>query len=387
MRLKAMNYKTFINISNINELKEIRVIRNENSVVLRLGANLTLSDLITSLKQIKSSNMIKEHEKSALDALLSNLRWFASTQIRNFATLAGNIVTGSPISDLNPILMANNSTLTVCSAQNGLRSIPMRNFFLGYRRVDLQPDEILFHVDMPLPETQLEIVRAYKQAKRKQDDIAIVNACFRLKLANQNELHTIEELDVCYGGLAPVTLYLSSLSVHTKGLAWADLTVLEQIQNLILNEIDLGYSAPGGMPTYRRTLAVSFFKRFWYQVVRDLGLGQNIGDQQSLANLDEIEREPIRSKHDFGEISQSATNPIGTINPHLSGLKQTTGVAKYLDDIPEHPNELFAALVLSSKSHANIKKICLDKALALEGVHKFVSSRDIPSGLNIFNFE
>lgn len=260
MRLKAMNYKSFINISNINELKEIRVIRDEKSAVLRIGANLTLSDLIASLKQIKSSDMIKEHEKSALDALLSNLRWFASTQIRNFATLAGNIVTGSPISDLNPILMATNSTLTVCSAQNGLRSIPMRNFFSGYRRVDLQPDEILFHVDMPLPRTQLEIVRAYKQAKRKQDDIAIVNACFRLKLdSKQNELDTIEELDVCFGGLAPVTLYLGSLSARTKGLAWADVTVLERIQSLILNEIDLGYSAPGGMPTYRRTLAVSFF--------------------------------------------------------------------------------------------------------------------------------
>ena len=55
---------------------------------------------------------IQEYKTRTLNAVLSQLRWFAGTQIRNAATLAGNIVTASPISDLNPVWMA---TVLTCS--------------------------------------------------------------------------------------------------------------------------------------------------------------------------------------------------------------------------------------------------------------------------------
>jgi xanthine dehydrogenase/oxidase len=57
--------------------------------MLEIGANITLNDLIKNLKELKSK--CKKYQTSLLNALLSNLKWFASNQIRNFATLAGNI--------------------------------------------------------------------------------------------------------------------------------------------------------------------------------------------------------------------------------------------------------------------------------------------------------
>ena len=70
---------------------------------------------------------------------------------------------------------------------------------------------------MGLPTSELEIVRAYKQAKRKEDDIAIVNACFKVRLQRFEEKYRIESLDLTFGGLAPTTNYLEALNSKFKG--------------------------------------------------------------------------------------------------------------------------------------------------------------------------
>lgn len=91
---------------------------------------------------------------------------------------------GSPISDLNPIWMACGAVFTVASAEGGERAIPAQNFFLGYRQVDLKPHEILKSVEIPFSEP-LEFVVPFKQSPRREDDIAIVNACIRARLATK----------------------------------------------------------------------------------------------------------------------------------------------------------------------------------------------------------
>lgn len=65
--------------------------------------------------------------------LLARCRWFAGSQIRNVSAIGGNIVTGSPISDLNPLWMASRTLFTAVGAGSGERSVPAKDFFLGYR--------------------------------------------------------------------------------------------------------------------------------------------------------------------------------------------------------------------------------------------------------------
>ena len=327
MRFKGMDYNCFIYVGDVNELQSVQI-KNENT--LQIGVNITLNELSESLNKLKDE--LRPYQHSLLKAFLSNLKWFASNQIRNFATLAGNITTASPISDLNPILVASNAMLTIQSLNKGERKVFMRDFFLGYRKIDLKPDEVVVKVDLNLPSSQLEIYRAYKQAKRKDDDIAITNACFRVVLnqIDDTKTFTINQLDLSFGGVAPTTIYLKKVAEQTRNLLWADDKNLKFIQDLILEEVNLTYSVPGGMPTFRRTLAVSFFTKFWYQISKDLDMLN--ATVLNLYNIDDIDRDISSGVQDFGTDKNDPF--IGNTKPHVSALKQTTGVAKYLDDIP-----------------------------------------------------
>ena len=369
-KIKLVDHRVFINVSKISDLQSFNVVSLNGREMLEIGANITLNDLIQKLKELK--NVCKKYQTSLINALLSNLKWFASNQIRNFATFAGNIVTASPISDLNPILMTANAFLTVLS-ENSKRDVEMRKFFLGYRKVDLKGDEVLVKVNIPLPESNLEIIHAYKQAKRRDDDIAIVNAAFKVKF---DENHLISGLDVSYGGLAPTTIFLADLNEKCKGLKWGNENHLNIIQDAILEKINLPYNVPGGMPTYRRALSISFFTKFWFHVIKILNI-ETASTCDLKIDVNDIEREVSSSVHEFGESTDGSDPYIGTTEPNVMSLKQTTGVAKYVDDIPKQANELFAGPVLSTKPHALIKNVDPSKALSLEGVYAYVDHKDL----------
>lgn len=100
---------------------------------LSIGAGVTLSRLMAALKeQIAAQPATRTR---GLKALAQQLHWFAGLQIRNVATLGGNIVTASPISDLNPLWMAAGAAFVVASAGGVQRSLPASEFFLAYRWV------------------------------------------------------------------------------------------------------------------------------------------------------------------------------------------------------------------------------------------------------------
>jgi xanthine dehydrogenase/oxidase len=358
-----MEYKHLVYTGDIKEYTQLNV----NGETLELGANITLNKLIKELK--KAIKLVKSHQASTLNALLTNLKWFAGNQIRNFATLAGNIITGSPISDLNPILIATGANLIVESI-DGRRSIPMRELYTGYRKNALKENEVAISLEVPLAK-EGEFVRAYKQAKRKDDDIAIANGCFKVQLKSTDNGYQVVDLHGGLGGVAPTTLHLNTLTDIAKDKVWGDETLLAAITDEILDKVKFDYTVPGGQPTYRRTLIVSFFKKFWLQTCKELNVPCNI----SLEGLEDIERNVSFGVQRFDDSNFNKT--LGSAQMHVSGLKQTTGVAKYVDDIPKQFNELFGALVISDKAHANIKSIDYSEALKIPGVYK-IDHKDVP---------
>lgn len=100
-----------------------------------MGASVTLTALHHTFKGLIASR--PAHQTSTFAAVVNQLRWFAGMQIRNAASLGGNIVTASPISDLNPIWMAAGAVFTVVGQDSGERRIKASEFFLGYRKVRL----------------------------------------------------------------------------------------------------------------------------------------------------------------------------------------------------------------------------------------------------------
>ena len=83
------------------------------------------------------------HQVSACTALLNQLKYFAGNQIRNTASVGGNIVTGSPISDSCPLYMAGGATFVLQEEGKPQRSVLAEDFFLGYRSALLHCNGLL----------------------------------------------------------------------------------------------------------------------------------------------------------------------------------------------------------------------------------------------------
>lgn len=127
-------------------------------------------------------------------ALAALLRRFASEQVRQSATIGGNIANGSPIGDGPPALIAMGARLTLRRG-DARRTIPLEDFFLDYRKQDRQPGEFVESVTLPKTAPGLA---CYKLTKRFDQDISAVCGCFNLTV----EDGTITAARVAFGGMA-----------------------------------------------------------------------------------------------------------------------------------------------------------------------------------------
>ncbi|KAM0755454.1 putative xanthine dehydrogenase HxA [Meredithblackwellia eburnea MCA 4105] len=339
---------------------------------LSFGANLPL----TSLNELCNSLLpvLPANRSSGLKAIQSQLRYFAGFQIRNVAGVGGNIATASPISDLNPVWVATQTKVVVRSLERGEEKLRMDDFFIGYRKTRLPLDAVIVRLEVPL--TEGVIVKAYKQAKRKDDDIAIVTAAFAMKVEEDG---LISHVKFGFGGMAAWTISTPKTEQFLQGKAFTSST-LESALDVLGTEIDLPYNVPGGMPSYRKTLALSFFFKFWNSVAYDLDIpfgDSPLSKDSMLEIVDSIHRKPSSGRRDNSD--PYAAEVVGKQEPHASGLKHVTGEAVYVDDMPKVGNEGYGALVLSKRAHAKILNVDPSAALEVPGVIAWVDHNDLPN--------
>ncbi|KAJ1966806.1 hypothetical protein IWQ62_002234 [Dispira parvispora] len=372
-KFKHQPYPVRVYVGDIPELKTVTT----DQCGLAVGANVTLTTLENTLTALVAE--LPTDKTEGYRALLTNLAWFAGRQIRNVATLAGNIATASPISDLNPVLIACGAELTLQALGKTPRKVSLRDFFLGYRKTALRPDEVITAVFIPVSRTH-QYIRAYKQAKRKDDDIAIVNAGLSVIVEpHQGHWRVVDSCWV-FGGMAPTTLRVDAMAQTVQGQLWGYQDTWDKLATTAQATLQLDYAVPGGMPEFRTTLALSFTFKFWHEVSCLLGVAGHKEDQSHLTA--DIPREISHGLQYYGEI----TDPNGIVGqaiPHLSALKQVTGEARYTDDTPRFANELYGALVLAQQAHAVILGTDASRALELDGVMGYYTAKDIP-GLKQF---
>ena len=366
IKFKAMQYTASVFVGDIPELRQFSFKEDH----LEIGGNVVLTDLESiALQAIEYYGPVKGQVFAAIH---KQLRYFAGRQIRNVGTPAGNLATASPISDLNPVFVAANAIL-VAKSLDKETEIPMSEFFKGYRLTALPPDAIIASIRIPVTSEKGEYFQAYKQSKRKDDDIAIVNAAIRVSLSDG---HVIESADLVYGGMAPTTVPAKKAVAYLVGKKLTDPATLEGTMNALEKDFDLRFGVPGGMATYRKSLALGFFYRFYHEVLSQLEVKEADIDEEVIA---EIERMTSFGKEDRDSTIAYQQKILGKANPHVAALKQTCGEAQYTDDIPVQKNELYACLVLSTKARAKITSVDYSPAMELPGVVEWVDHTDMPS--------
>uniref|UniRef100_A0AAG5CVM4 Xanthine dehydrogenase n=1 Tax=Anopheles atroparvus TaxID=41427 RepID=A0AAG5CVM4_ANOAO len=380
VKFKHFEYPVYANPIQIRELTTI----DHTASGLKVGSAVTLMDMEKALRQeIETS---PEHETRLFKAIVDMLHWFAGKQIRNVASVGGNIMTGSPISDLNPIFTAAGIELEVASLDGGFRTVRMGDgFFTGYRKNVINPEEVLVALFIPRTTVDQHFI-AHKQAKRRDDDIAIVNGAFNVRFRPGTDV--VEDLHLAFGGMAPTTVLAKNTAKALLGKRW-DAQLVELCNDLLVDELPLSPSAPGGMILYRRSLTLSLFFKAYLAIAQVLDTQPGIQGRTPIGAREKSGAETFhtlvpKSAQLFEKVASDhpVTDPIRRPQVHASAYKQVTGEAIYCDDIPRFSNELYLAFVYSTKAHAKIISIDPSEALQEEGVHRFFSAADLTDEQN-----
>eukprot|EP00761_Pharyngomonas_kirbyi_P013987 gb/GECH01014017.1/.p1 GENE.gb/GECH01014017.1/~~gb/GECH01014017.1/.p1 ORF type:complete len:1345 (+),score=341.46 gb/GECH01014017.1/:1-4035(+) len=364
-------YNVLVGVSHIPELNKIT--ESEKGIIV--GSSVTLNRFMEFLQDFREREPIKGKTYSAF---LEQLHWFAGKQIRNMASLGGNIATGSPISDLNPVFCALNCSLELLNSNNEHRFVNFKDFFKNYRVVDLAEDEVIKNIHIPYA-TSMEIAKAYKQARRREDDIAIVTAGMRVKFEqSENGDYIVSDIGLSYGGMWKTTVSAKKTEQFLLGKSWRR-SILEEALSCIRADLPLIPGAPGGMIEYRQTLTSSFFFKFFLFVLDDLSknnlTNESIQDDEKSV-LKPYEKIIPESAQHFKKKSKGTA--VGDTKKHLHAKMHVTGEAVYVDDIPKQPGELRAAFVKIDKPHARILSVHPEKALEMDGVVDYIDVNDIP---------
>ncbi len=139
------------------------------------------------------------------------MKLISCTSIRNRATVGGNIVNASPIGDLSILLIALNALLVI-ESKSVKREIYLTEFFKGYKQTELQKDEWLSDIKIPLTNEKC-FINFEKVSKRKHLDIASVNSAISIKVDHK----IITDITLSAGGVAPIPLMLKKASSFLTG--------------------------------------------------------------------------------------------------------------------------------------------------------------------------
>lgn len=224
----------------LDRIAELEVLNVEVPGVL-IGAGVTLTRLERELKGV-------------FPALDEMLQWFAARQVRNRATLGGNLGSASPIGDLLPVLLALDAQIQLRGAA-GTRWLPAEGFFVNYRQTQRTDDELIVAVEIPRPAGL--ICHSLKLAKRQTDDISIVAACFAIGL---DDTHRVRHVRLAYGGVAAIPLRAIAVEGYLHGRKLDAATISAASAQLQAFFTPLSDQRASG--SYRRALCGTLFEKF-----------------------------------------------------------------------------------------------------------------------------
>jgi xanthine dehydrogenase small subunit len=229
--------KKYLSLHLIPQLYSAAVTNEEVTV----GARVTLSEL----------QKLIEKQVPNLDRFLNI---FASPQIKNSATLVGNLANASPIADTTPAMMALDAEVQV-QGLSGKKSIPLKDFYIGYKKLKLQQDEIITAVKFKVPPAD-HIFENYKVSQRRDLDISTVNASFNFKVENKK----VQSARISLGGVGATTLRMTDIESKLTGSSINSQWV-KDTKKLLMDSVK-PLTDHRGQADYRKILVGNLFEKF-----------------------------------------------------------------------------------------------------------------------------
>lgn len=203
IKKRGQHFRLLLDLSRIPSLQNITY----DNKMLTLGGGVSLSRIIDTVGAV-------------FPEFSSAVQKMCSEQVRSSATAAGNIVNASPVADTVPLLMTVDAILTI-NGKSGSRTVPLRNFFHGYKKTENQAGEWIQSISIPLG--QYNFLHFEKVSKRKEVDISAVNSAIALKVENG----VIIKARVACGGVGATTLYMPETSSYLEGREMREETFLK----------------------------------------------------------------------------------------------------------------------------------------------------------------
>jgi xanthine dehydrogenase small subunit len=197
------NLRELAPVAFLNQCTDLRGIVADQETV-SIGAMTSLTEL---------GEFIADRHPSFAEMI----RRYGSVQVRNAATVGGNIANGSPIGDSPPALIALGATLHLRKG-GARRSLRLEDFFLEYGKQDRDPGEFVEAVSFPV---QPDRLRVYKLSKRFDQDISAVCGAFNITV----EDGTVTDARIAFGGMAGTPKRAAGVEAALAGQPWSVATI------------------------------------------------------------------------------------------------------------------------------------------------------------------
>ncbi|NJM83503.1 MAG: xanthine dehydrogenase small subunit [Tabrizicola sp.] len=226
-------------LNGVTDLQQIE----QSGDQLHIGAGVTITDLLQAIGPLYPS-------------FAGLLRRYGSVQVRNAATIGGNIANGSPIGDGPPALIALGATLHLRRGDE-MRRLPLEQFFLDYRKQDREPGEFVAGISLPVSAPAL---RCYKISKRFDQDISALCGCFNVTV----DAGIVTAARVAFGGMAGIPKRASATEAALIGKPWTRATAAAAAEAMALDFSPLSDMRASAL--YRMTAARNLVIRYFHDL-------------------------------------------------------------------------------------------------------------------------
>lgn len=187
-------------LNGVEDLRQIDVTDTD----ITIGAAVTMADLMP---------VLRDHYPSYAELA----RRYGSEQVRQAATIGGNVANGSPIGDNPPALIALGAKLRLRQG-DARREMAIEDFFIDYGKQDRAPGEFVEAIVIP---RQADRLKCYKLSKRFDQDISAVCGCFHVTVDGR----TVSRARIAFGGMAGIPKRAAHVEAALAGQAWTEDTV------------------------------------------------------------------------------------------------------------------------------------------------------------------